>query len=64
MEIDQIVDKQRKFFRSGTTLPVKFRMEMLKKLRSAVKKYEAEIGAALQEDLGKSEFEGFMCETK
>ena len=63
MDIDQMIDSQRKFFRSGATLPVKFRIEMLKKLRAAVKKYETEIGAALKEDLGKSDFEGFMCET-
>ena len=63
MDIDQMIDSQRKFFRSGATLPVKFRIEMLKKMRAAVKKYETEIGAALKEDLGKSDFEGFMCET-
>ena len=62
MNIDQLLDSQRKFFRSGATLPVSFRIEMLKKLRSAVQKYEKEIETALKEDLGKSEFEGFMCE--
>lgn len=60
--IDQILNKQRKFFRSGATLPVSFRVEMLKKLYASVKKHKAEITAALKEDLGKSEFEGFMCE--
>ena len=35
---------------------------MLKKLYSAVKKNEAEIEEALTKDLGKSAFEGFMCE--
>lgn len=61
--IDEILGKQRRFFRSGATLPVSFRSEMLKKLYAAVKKYESEIGAALKSDLGKSAFEGFMCET-
>ncbi len=61
--IDEILGKQRRFFRSGATLPVSFRIEMLKKLYAAVKKYESEIGAALKSDLGKSAFEGFMCET-
>ncbi len=61
--IEEILTKQRRYFRSGATLPVSFRMEMLKKLYAAVKKYEPEIGAALKTDLGKSEFEGFMCET-
>ena len=32
MNIDEILDSQRKFFRSGATLPVEFRIRMLKKL--------------------------------
>lgn len=63
MNIDEILESQRRYFRSGATLPVKFRIEMLKKLYQAVKKYETEIGEALAKDLGKSDFEGFMCET-
>lgn len=63
INIDEILEHQRRYFKSGATLPVKFRIEMLKKLHGTVKKYEAEIGAALKTDLGKSEFEGFMCET-
>ena len=61
--IDDILKKQRTFFQSGATLPVSFRIEMLKKLRSAVHKYETEIGLALKSDLGKSDYESFMCET-
>ncbi len=61
-DIDNILEKQREYFRSGATLPVSFRVEMLKKLRDTVEKYEKEIEAALTADLGKSEFEGFMCE--
>ena len=62
MNIDEILSKQRAFFQSGATLPVKFRTAMLKKLLAAVNRYEDEIAAALKEDLGKSDFEGFMCE--
>lgn len=62
MNIDKIMESQRKYFRSGATLSVDFRIKMLKKLYSAVKKYEKEIGEALTKDLGKSDFEGFMCE--
>lgn len=61
--IDEIIEKQRRYFQSGATLPVSFRINMLKKLRETVNKYEDEIGKALQADLGKSDFEGFMCET-
>lgn len=62
MNINQIIDNQRHFFQSGATLPVSFRIEMLKKLRSTIYKYENEISQALKADLGKSDYEGFMCE--
>lgn len=63
MNITKILESQRRYFGSGATLPVQFRIEMLKKLYTAVKKHEAEIEQALNEDLGKSDFESFMCET-
>ena len=63
IKIDEILESQRRYFRSGATLSVSFRIEMLKKLRNAVEKYENEIGEALRKDLGKSDYEGFMCET-
>ena len=63
MDIDGILQKQRTFFQSGATLDVNFRIRSLKKLLETVNKYEAEISAALKADLGKSDFEGFMCET-
>ena len=63
MNIEEILEQQRAYFQSGATLPVSFRIENLKKLYAAVQKYEREISEALTEDLGKSDFEGFMCET-
>ncbi len=62
MNIDEILKEQRDFFHSGRTLPVSFRIKMLKKLYSSIKENEDEINQALKADLGKSEFEGFMCE--
>ena len=62
MNIDQVLESQRKYFQSGATLPISFRIEALKKLYAAVKKHENEIYEALKADLGKSDFEGFMCE--
>ncbi len=62
MTIEQILENQRNYFRTGTTLPVPFRIRMLKKLYCTIEKYEAEIAAALKSDLGKSEYEAFMCE--
>ncbi len=60
--IDQILEKQRKYFRSGATFPVSFRITMLKRLATTIKKYENEIILALQKDLGKSASESYMCE--
>ncbi|MBQ8408452.1 MAG: aldehyde dehydrogenase [Clostridia bacterium] len=62
-EIQALLESQRTYYRSGVTLPVQFRIEQLKKLYAAVKKYEAEINDALCADLGKSHYEGFMCES-
>ncbi len=61
--IDEILERQRAYFRGGATLPVAFRVQMLEKLYAAVKANEKEIEKALKADLGKSTFEGFMCET-
>ncbi len=62
-EIKKIVETQRDFFQTGTTLNVKYRMKALDKLQSCIKKYEDQIHAALKKDLGKSSFESYMCET-
>ncbi len=63
MNIEALLNKQREFFRSGVTLPVKFRIQMLIKLYKCIKKYENDINSALKKDLGKCEFDSFMCET-
>lgn len=62
-EIQTLLDKQRAYFRSGATIPVDFRIAQLKKLYACVKKYETEVNDALKADLGKSHYEGFMCES-
>lgn len=59
---NEILTKQREYFLKGETLDIKFRKNMLARLYSAVKRHEAEINAALKADLGKSAYEGFMCE--
>lgn len=63
MSIDEMLSSQRRFFESGATLSIPFRIEMLKKLYAAVKRHEEEIARALHADLGKGDFESFMCET-
>jgi len=61
-EIDLILKSQREFFRNGNTLSPVFRIEMLCRLKKAVKANEKRIIEALRKDLGKSEFESYMCE--
>lgn len=62
-EIQKIIAKQRAFFETGKTLDVEYRIQALKRLRAAVRRHEADIEEALRADLGKSRFEGYMCET-
>lgn len=62
-EIQALLQRQREYYNSGATIPVEFRARQLKKLYAAVQKYEAEIAAALEQDLGKSAYESFMCES-
>ncbi len=62
-EIKELVLLQRKYFRTGATLPVEVRLRALVKLKACILKYEDEIHKALKADLGKSEFESYMCET-
>ena len=60
MNIHEIVENQRRFFRTGATLPVSFRRQMLQKLLDGINRHETEIGEALAADLGKSGYESFM----
>ena len=62
-QISNLLQKQRTFYKSGVTIPVDFRIAQLKKLYATVKKYEIEVNDALKTDLGKSHYEGFMCES-
>ena len=61
-EISEIVATQRKFFRTGTTLPVKWRIQQHKKLKAAVIAHETELEDALIEDLGRSRVEAYLCD--
>ena len=60
--IHEIVNKQKSFFAQGNTLPLKFRIEALKKLKASVLKYQKELENALHDDLGRSECEAFFCD--
>lgn len=61
-DIHVLVEKQRNFFLSGVTLPLETRIENLKKLKSAILKYEEKLTEALYKDLHKSKFESYEAE--
>ncbi len=63
-EIRLILEKQKAFFRSGKTKDVRFRVEMLKKLRELIFRFEPEIKAALWGDFHKPAFEVMATETR
>lgn len=61
-QAEALLSSQREFFRTGTTLPVAFRLEALDRLYRAIEARQSEICDALRHDLGKSETESYMCE--
>ena len=58
----ELLLKQRKYFQTGQTLPLSFRLQQLEKLADILHKKEGEFLAALQADVGKSFFEGYATE--
>ena len=61
-KIHEIVLEQRTYFRSGETLDIGWRIEQLKKLKSAVIANQTMLQEALAEDLGRSPVEAFLCD--
>ena len=62
MNIKDIIYKQKEYFKSGKTLDVSFRLEMLSRLKDSIKNHEEEIFEALREDLNKPEAETMTTE--
>ena len=63
MDIHEIVESEKHFFRTGVTRGVDFRIDVLKKFRKAIIENDELISAALNADLNKQPFESYMCET-
>lgn len=61
-EIKDILQQQNHFFSSGKTIPAEFRLKQLESLKETMIRHEADLAAALKEDLGKSRMESYMCE--
>ncbi len=62
MNIHDLVTRQRRFFDTGATRPLSFRLDMLKRLRKALLENEALFNEALKSDLNKSTMESYMSE--
>lgn len=61
-QIKHIVSVQRAYFRSGATLDISFRRQMLKRFQSALAKWEQPLTEALWTDLHKSYQEAYLTE--
>lgn len=62
MNIKQLVQTQRTYFKTYETLEYQFRKDNLSKLRLAIIKYQPQLLKALKQDLGKNEHESYMTE--
>jgi aldehyde dehydrogenase (NAD+) len=58
----ELLTKQRAFFRTGETKNVDFRIKKLKLLKKAITAHEEEIYEALKQDFGKPVFETYVSE--
>src|SRR5580698_1631735 len=62
MNFKDMMNQQRRYFATGATLPIAFRIEQLKKLKSLLDKHELDITFALKKDLHKSAMESVVTE--
>ena len=61
-DIQELVERQRSFFRTGTTLDVNWRIRQLKKLKEGIVRYTDILSAALAEDLGRTKEEAYLTD--
>lgn len=62
IRLDELLQKQKDYFRTGETRDIEFRISKLKRLKKAIKIYEQKVLDALRADLGKPEQESFFSE--
>lgn len=60
--IKSIIEQQKRYFSTGATLPVPFRIEQLKKLKLLLQIHEKSIALALKKDLNKAPMEAIFNE--
>ncbi len=61
--IENLINGHRNFFATHRTKDIKFRIENLKRFKSAIQKFENKIAEALWKDLHKSKEEAYLTET-
>ena len=61
-QIKELIEKQRAYFNTGNTRPVKFRKKKIKALKKEIKAKEQAIIDALRKDFGKSGYESYITE--
>ena len=62
MDITTIIDKQRQYYESESTMSYRFRLEALKKLKQGLIKHQKAFEEALYKDLNKSPIESYFAE--
>ena len=62
LTIQKLVEAQKQYFYTGKTYDVGFRKLQLLALKDAIKNNMNLLNDALYKDLGKSNYESFMCE--
>ena len=62
IRLDELLQKQKDYFRTGETGEIEFRISKLKRLKKAIKIYEQKVLDALRSDLGKPEQESYFSE--
>lgn len=60
--MENIVEEQRKYFKTGKTLPYQFRLEQLKKLKASIISHENDLYKSFKEDYNKSVFDVYTTE--
>jgi len=63
-EIRSLIDSQKFFFATGKTREIRYRLEILKKLRSVIIEHEQDIVDAIWKDFHKPEFEVISTESR
>jgi aldehyde dehydrogenase (NAD+) len=61
-QFQSVVSRQREFFETGKTKALSFRLNKLKQLYDAIRRFEPDIMASLRADLNKSAFEAYATE--